>query len=91
MPTCMLEAKYLVENICSEAMNVSSYIYNRVPHSLAKVKTPFEAYFGLKPDVSNFRVFGSTTWDRIPLYNIKYLKPQSVEFIFIGYPEEEKG
>ena len=87
----MLEAKGLDENIWVELMDVFSYIQNMVPHSSVKGKTSFEAYFGKKLDVSNFRVFGSTTWARIPLYNRKYLKPQSVEFIFIGYPEEAKG
>ena len=72
-------------------MNVDSYIYNRVPHSSVKGKSPFEAYFGHKPDVSNFRFFGSTAWDRIPLNKRKYLQPQSIECFFIGYLEESKG
>ena len=62
MTTCMLEAKILAENLWDEAMNVSAHIQNRVPHSFVKGKTHFESYFGLKLDVSNFRMFGSTTW-----------------------------
>ena len=57
MTTYMLEAKGLAANIWAEAKNISAYIQNRVPHSSMKGKTPFEAYFGHKPDVSNFRVF----------------------------------
>ena len=71
----MLEAKDLATNIWAEAMNSATYIYNRFPHSSVKGKTPFESYFGHKPDVSNFRVFGSTAWARIPLDKRKYLKP----------------
>ena len=56
-----------------------------------KGKTPFEAYFGHKPDVSNFKVFGSTAWARIPLDKRKALQPQSIECVFIGYLEESKG
>ena len=56
-----------------------------------KVKLLFEAYFGHKLGVSNFRVLGSTAWARIPLDKRKSLQPQSVECIFIGYPEEAKG
>ena len=41
--------------------------------------------------MSNLRVFGSTAWARIPLDKRKYLEPQSIECIFIGYCEEEKG
>ena len=62
MTTCMLEAKKLAENLWAEAMHAAEYIYNRVPHSSFNGKTPFEAYFGHNPDVSNMRVFGSTTW-----------------------------
>ena len=69
----MLEATYLDANIWDEAMNFESYIQNRVPHSSVKLKTPFEAYFGHKLDVSNFRFFGSTAWGRIPLDKRKYL------------------
>ena len=56
-----------------------------------KGKTPFEAYFGHKPDVSNLRVFGSTAWARIPLDKRRALQPQSIECLFIGYPDESKG
>ena len=55
-----------------------------------KGNTPFEAYFGHKPDVSNFRVFGSTAWAWIPHEKRKDLKPKIVECLFIGYPEEYK-
>ena len=41
--------------------------------------------------MSNLRVFGSTAWARIPHDKRKDLKPQSVECLFIGYPEESKG
>ena len=74
MTTCMLEYKGLDANIWAEEMNLISYIQNMVPHSSMKLKTPFEAYFGHKPDVSNLRVFGSTTWAQIPLDKRKDLQ-----------------
>ena len=63
----------------------------RVPHSSVKVKTSFESYIGHKPDVSDFGVFGSTAWDRIPLDKRKYLEPQIIECTLIVYDEEYKG
>ena len=47
----MLEAKGLAANLWAEAMNVTEYIQNSLPHSSLKGKTPFEAYFGHKRDV----------------------------------------
>ena len=86
----MLESKKLAENLWDEAMHDVEYIYNRVPHSSMKGNTPFEAYFGHKPDVSNLRVFGSTAWARIPLDKRRDLQLQSIECMFIGYHNESK-
>ena len=63
----MMEAKCLAIDLWDEAMNVSAHIHNKVPHSSIKGNTPFKSYFGHKPDVSNFKVFGSTAWAQIPL------------------------
>ena len=56
-----------------------------------KGKTLFESYFGHKLDVLNLRVFGSTAWARIPLDKRRDLQPQSIECMFIRYPDEYKG
>ena len=88
MTTCMPEAKGLDKNIWAKEMNVSAYIQKMVPHSSMKLKTSLSTYFGHKPDVSNFKVFGSTAWARIPLDKRKYLQMQSIECLFIGYLEE---
>ena len=58
----MLESEKLAGNLWPEAMNAKEYIQNRVTHSSMKGNTPFKAYFGHKPDVSNLQVFGSTAW-----------------------------
>ena len=72
-------------------MHAVGYIQNRVPHSSVKGKTPFEAYFGHKPDVSNLRVFGFTAWARILLDKRRALQPQNIDCLFIGYLYESKG
>jgi hypothetical protein len=41
--------------------------------------------------VSHFRIFGSRAWAHIPTDKRKALEPQSVECIFVGYPEGVKG
>ena len=87
----MLELKKLDANLWFEAMKSVAYIQNRVPHSSMKWKTPFQAYFRHKSDVSNLRVFGSTAWARIPLDKRRDLQPQSIECMFIGYLDESKG
>ena len=83
----MLESKKLATNLWVEAMHAVEYIQNRVEHSFLKGKTHFEAYFGHM----NLQVFGSTAWAQIPLDKRRDLQPQSIECLFIGYPDESKG
>ena len=52
---------------------------------------PYEAWFGEKLDVSNFRIFGAKAWARIPSEKRKALKPQRKECLMVGYGEETKG
>ena len=83
----MLEFKYLDTNTWVEDIKIDSYIYKMFPHSFFKGITIFKSYTGHNPDVSNLIVFGSTAWVRIPLDKRKYLEPQSIECILIGYAE----
>ena len=54
-------------------------------------ETPYERWNGVKPDVSNFRVFGCKAYARIPDEKRKKLDPKSQKCIFIGYPAGVKG
>jgi hypothetical protein len=42
----------------SSALIHSVYLHNRLVHTVTK-KTPFEAYFGVKPDLTLLKLFGS--------------------------------
>ena len=50
----------------AEAVNTAVYLHNRSPTSALKDKTPFECWFGEKPDVSNLRVFGCMCFVHTP-------------------------
>jgi hypothetical protein len=87
----MLHAKSLPQRLWAEALNCETYIQNRSPHRSFKDKTPYEAWSGLKPEVTHFHIFGSRAWARIPSKKRKALDPQSTECIFVGYPDGVKG
>ena len=53
--------------------------------------TPYEAWFGQNPNVSNFRIFGTKAWVRIPSEKRKSFKSQGKECVIVGYGEENKG
>jgi hypothetical protein len=74
----------------SEAVRYASYILNRVP-SNEKLKTPFEIFYRIKPDVSNIRVFGSLTFILCPDQDRKKVDDKSLIGIMVGFDEEQKG
>ena len=82
----MIEAKDLNPKLWDEAINCASYVQNR-SHNSVDGKTPYEAWFGHKPNVSQFRCFGSKAWARIPPEKRKALKPQRKDSIMVGYAE----
>jgi hypothetical protein len=87
----MLHAKSLPQRLWAEALNCETYIQNRSPHRYVKDKTPYEAWSGLKPEVTHFHIFGSRAWAQIPSEKRKALDPQRTECIFVGYPDGVKG
>jgi hypothetical protein len=50
----------------SEAVATTAYLRNRVPHKGKTEVTPYELWFGNKPDGRPLRTFGSTAFTRIP-------------------------
>ena len=62
----MIEAKDLSPKLWDEAIKCAESIKNRYLHKSINGKTPYEAWFGHKPNISHFRIFGSRAWARVP-------------------------
>jgi hypothetical protein len=91
MASCMLHEKSFPQRVWVEALNCKKYIQNRYPHRCVNDKTPYEAWCGLKLEVTHFCIFGSHAWARIPSEKRKELDPQRTECIFVSYPDGVKG
>ena len=91
MATCMMEDKPFPQIFWDEDIKCAYYIHNSVPHNHLDGINPFESWSGHKPDVTNFRIFASKAWARIPIEKRKDLQPQSQECLFFGYFEVSKG
>jgi hypothetical protein len=61
------------------------------PHRFVKDNIPYEAWSGLKQEVTHFHIFGSCAWAQIPSKKKKALDPQSIECNFVGCPDSVKG
>jgi len=91
MANCMLQSKGLILNFWAEGINCANYIVNHTPTKVLKNITPEEAWSSIKPDVSQFFVFGSEAWAHIPDEKHKVLETKSEKCTFFGYPKDVKG
>ena len=86
----MLAASALPKSLWADAVATASYVRNRSPVS-GRDKTPYELFFGKKPDVSNLRIFGSKAYALTPKPLRTKLDNTSEPGRFIGYPAGTKG
>ena len=61
----------LPPNMWREAMKAASHLKNRTPTRTLEDKTPFEMWYGERPDVSHLRKLGCKVWVHIPSDNPK--------------------
>jgi hypothetical protein len=68
----------------AEALNTANYLRNRSPVRGLDA-TPFERFFGSKPDLGHLRVFGSLGFALIPQQFRRKLDPTAEECWLVGY------
>lgn len=86
----MLATSGLPKYLWADAVVTANYLRNRSPVS-GRNKTPYELFFGTKPDVSNLRTFGARAFALTPKPLRDKLEPTSEPGRFIGYPAGTKG
>ena len=64
--------------------------FNRVSTSGVKDKTPQEAWYGKKPTVQHFQIFGCDGYAHVPDEKHTKLDPKSIKCIFLGHYEGTK-
>ena len=87
----MLVHAKLPQKFWVEALNSTVYLHNRSPTKALEGLTPYEAWTGSKPDVSNLKCFGCTAYGHIPKDERKKLDPKARKCVFLGYGTETKG
>jgi hypothetical protein len=73
----MIQSNTLNLHYWEENINCANYIVNHTPTKDFKNVTSEEAWTKIKLDVSQFQVFGSEVWTRIPDEKRKKLQPKS--------------
>jgi len=85
MVRCMLKQKNLPYNFWGEAAMTSTHVLNRCPTKRLNSMVLEEAWFGSKPSVKHFRIFGSLHYRHVPDQKRKKLDDKSEPMIFVGY------
>ena len=81
----LLKKANLPNSFWVRAVDVPFYLTNRcLSCSLPPNKTAFELFYGRKPDLSNWKIFGCSTF-RFVEVGVKKLDSIAVKEIFVGY------
>ena len=68
-------------------MQHCSLFQNRCPHKVLGMSTPEEYFTSKKPNVSHFKIFGSSDYAHVTKNARKKLEPIAEVGIFVGYIE----
>ena len=88
---CMLADADLPTEYWAEAVSTAVYLNNRSPTKAVKGMTPYEAWFGEKPDLSHLRIFGCPAMVHIPSQKRRKWDHKSTKMLFMGYCAETKA
>jgi len=92
MTRVMLLTAILPAPYWSFAMQHACYLRNRLPHSaLGGSKTPYEAWFKRKPDLSNLKVWGCKVYAFIDVNTRAKMENSAKSAIFVGIAEEQNA
>ncbi len=86
----MLFDNKLDDNLWAEAAKTASHIRNRSPANQS-AQTPWELFYGSRPNVSGMRVFGAKAHAHVPKQLRHKLEAHTQKGIFIGYAEQSKA
>ena len=71
------------------AVLTAGYVSQFYPHPTIPNTTPYEQFYGEKPNIDHLRVFGCDAFAYNP--HADKVHDRAQKMIFIGYPEEQKG
>ena len=79
-------------NFCGLELIIQlSMFRKKIPHAALGNITPESVFTGSKPEVSHFRIFGSTSYHRVPSEKRKKLDMTTEKGYLVGYNENAKA
>ena len=88
----MISCAGLPQSYWGEAVVTAAFIRNRVPTRTFKEKvSPYERWFGRRPDLSPLKIFGCVAYAHIPDCKRNKLDKKAVKLRFVGYCSKSKS
>ena len=88
----MLSHSNMPNKFWAEAVATAAYLRNRTTTSANEEQlTPFEKWYGHKPNISHLKVFGCAAYSLIPSTERRKLDKKAQRMCFIGYSKNPKG
>lgn len=86
-----MKSKQVPACFWGEAVATVVYVLNRSPTKSLNGVTPYEAWYGKKPNVKHMKIFGCIGHVKKLGPGIQKLSDRSQRMVFIGYEEGTKG
>jgi len=87
----MLKHRKLPDKLWGEAANTAVYLLNRLSNKNTDNKTPYELYFGSKPNITHLRIFGSLVYMKVQHKKRsgyqKKLENRAKPMVLVGYEQ----
>lgn len=85
---CLLSDSGIGKRFWPECVMTAAYLGNRLLANTKEQKTPFEIFFGKRPNISNLKLFGSRVFVRIPDVKRTYkVDPKAEMGTSVGYTD----
>jgi transposase InsO family protein len=89
--TAMLQESRLPPSFLGQAVASYIHVWNRCSTTSLRDMTPYELWFGKKPDISHLRVWGCTAYVHIQKDKRTGIGSHMEKCVFVGYPDGYKG
>ena len=88
----MIAHAKLPNDYWAEAIATAAYVKNRAPTTAFETDTtPYERWYGKKPDVTHLKVFGCIAYAHVPDVQRRKLDKKANKLRFVGYSTKSKG
>ncbi|KAL6269518.1 hypothetical protein ACE6H2_026429 [Prunus campanulata] len=87
----LLTAAHLPSQFWFHATAHAAYLINRMPSKSLDLQSPYYRLFGLVPDITHVKVFGTAVYPYLRPYTEHKLQPRTTQCVFLGYAQGYKG